>query len=394
MDMTDVTGKAASRPTRAEIDLAAIAANVRVAARLARPAAALMAVVKADAYGHGAVHAARVALGAGASWLGVAIPEEAVALRAAGLRSRILVLGPIAPEQAPLVVAHDLDQCVADMTQADALSREATARGSFVRLHLKVDTGMGRVGVSPRDARPVAARIAELPGVRLLGLMTHFAESDAEDPTFTREQLARFEAVHRELRDAGHAIALRHAANSGALMRHPDSRLDLVRPGIMLYGCHPCRNRRPDDPPLAPALRLCSGISHLKDLARGGTVSYGRTFVAPRDMRVATLPIGYADGLSRLLSGRGHALIRGRRVPIVGRVCMDMTMVDVTLVPDAAIGDEAVLIGRQAGEEITADEVADLLGTISYEVLCRIGPRVPRIYHRSLSACTEPGEPS
>jgi alanine racemase len=293
-----------------------------------------------------------------------------------------------------LVVAHDLDQCVADMTQADALSREATARGSFVRLHLKVDTGMGRVGVSPRDARPMAARIAELPGVRLLGLMTHFAESDAEDPTFTREQLARFEAVHRDLRTAGHLIALRHTANSGALMRHPDARLDLVRPGIMLYGCHPCRHRRPDDAALAPALRLRSSISQLKDLAPGGTVSYGRTFVAPRDMRVATLPIGYADGLSRLLSGRGHALIRGRRVPIVGRICMDMTMVDVTQVPDVAIGDEAVLIGRQGGEEIAADEVADLVGTISYEVLCRIGPRVPRIYHGNLSARTAPGEPS
>jgi alanine racemase len=162
----------------------------------------------------------------------------------------------------------------------------------------------------------------------------------------------------------------------------------------MLYGCHPSGHRRPEDAPLAPALRLRASVSHLKDLAPGGTVSYGRTFVAPRDMRVATLPIGYADGLSRLLSGRGHALIRARRVPIVGRICMDMTMVDVTHVPDAKVGDEAVLIGRQGGEEITVDEVADLAGTISYEVLCRIGPRVPRIYGGSGSAGAVPGEPA
>ncbi len=383
-----------SRPTRADIDLAAIAANVRAASRLAGVGAALMAVVKADAYGHGAVPVARVALSAGATWLGVAIPEEAVVLRAAAIRSRILVLGPIAPEQAPLVVTHDLDQCVADIAQAHALSREAVARRSTVRLHLKVDTGMGRVGVAPQRARGVAARMTELPGVRLVGLMTHFAESDAEDPAFTREQLARFEAVHRELRDAGVAIPLRHAANSGALLRHPDARLEIVRPGIMLYGCHPCRHRRPDDAPLAPALRLRTSVSHIKDLTSGGTVSYGRTFVARRDMRIATLPIGYADGLPRLLSGRGHALIRGRRVPIVGRVCMDMTMVDVTQVSDAEVGDEAVLVGRQGTEEITAEEVADLSGTISYEILCRIGPRVPRVYHGNLSTSAGRGEPA
>jgi alanine racemase len=170
--------------------------------------------------------------------------------------------------------------------------------------------------------------------------------------------------------------------------------LDLVRPGIMLYGCHPCCQRRPDDAPLAPALRLRSGISHLKDLVAGGTVSYGRAFVAPRDMRVATLPIGYADGLPRLLSGRGHALIRGRRVPIVGRICMDMTMVDVTGVPDAALGDEAVLIGRQGDDEIAAADVADLADTISYEILCRIGARVPRVYRGSSSLRAAPVEAS
>lgn len=376
MTGTDTIG----RPTRAEIDLTAIATNVQTALRLAGPGTAVMAVVKADAYGHGAVPVARVALGAGATWLGVAIPEEAVALRAAGIRSRILVLGPIPPEQAPLVVAHDLDQCVADIAQASALSREAEARGAAVRLHLKVDTGMSRVGAPPQRAADLLTRMAALPGVRCVGLMTHFAESDAEDPSFTRAQLTRFEAVHRTLRAAGHAVPLRHAANSAGLLRHPDARLEMVRPGIMLYGCHPCRHRRSGDALLTPALRLRTGISQLKDLSPGGTVSYGRTFVASHDTRIATLPIGYADGLPRLLSGRGHALIRGRRVPIVGRVCMDMTMVDVTEVPDAGVGDEAVLIGSQGNETITAEDVAELAGTISYEILCRISPRVPRVY--------------
>lgn len=368
------------RPTRAEIDLTAIAANVRVACELAGTATAVMAVVKADAYGHGAAPVARTALGAGATWLGVAVPEEAAALRTAGIQAPILVLGPIAPAQVGLVVAHDLDQCVSDWAQAEALSREAAPRGRVQRLHLKVDTGMGRVGLPPRAVRPAAERIAALPGVRLVGLMTHFADADADEPEFTREQLARFEAVSRDLRAAGIAIPLRHAANSAALIRHPGARLDLVRPGIMLYGCPPCVPRRPGDPALAPALRLRTAISQLADLAAGGSVSYGRTFVASRDMRIATLPIGYADGLSRLLSGRGQALVRGRRAPILGRVCMDMTMVDVTDLSDVRVGDEAVLIGRQGADEITADEVAGLTGTISYEVLCRIGPRVPRSY--------------
>jgi len=289
-----------------------------------------------------------------------------------------------------LVVAQDLDQCVSDPGQAEALSREAASRGRVQRLHLKVDTGMGRVGLPPRAARAAAECIAALPAVRLVGLMTHFADADADDPEFTREQLARFEAVSRDLRAAGIAIPLRHAANSAGLIRHPDARLDLVRPGIMLYGCPPCATRRPGDPVLSPALRLRTAISQLADLAAGTSVSYGRTFVAPRDMRIATLPIGYADGLSRLLSGRGQALILGRRVPILGRVCMDMTMVDVTHLPGVRVGDEAVLIGRQGGEEIAADEVAGLTGTISYEVLCRVGPRVPRVYHGGDSAATSP----
>ncbi len=210
--------------------------------------------------------------------------------------------------------------------------------------------------------------------------MTHFAEAEAEDPDFAREQLIRFTEAAQSLRAVGIPAPLRHAANSAALLLLPETRLDLVRPGIMLYGYHPRGRRHPPEPALQPALRLKTAISQIKDVPRGSSVSYGRTFVAPRDLRVATLPVGYADGWGRLLSNRGQVLIRGRRVPIIGRVCMDMTMVDVTGLPDVRVGDEAVLIGRQGTEEITADEVAEVQGTISYEILSRIGPRVPRVY--------------
>lgn len=368
------------RPTYVEIDLAAIAANVALACRLAGPGTQVMAVVKGDAYGHGAVPVARVALAAGATRLGVAIPEEAVPLREAGIAPGILVLGPIAPDQADLVAAHNLDQCVSDLGQAEALDHAARARGRVLALHLKVDTGMGRVGLRPREVRGVAEKICALPSVRLAGLMTHFAEAEADEPGFAREQLARFAEAARDLAAAGIPVPLRHAANSAALLFLPEARLELVRPGIMLYGYHPRGRRRPAEPPLQPALRLRTAISQIQDVARGESVSYGRTFVAPRDLRVATLPVGYADGCGRLLSNRGHVLIRGQRVPIIGRVCMDMTMVDVSRLPDVRVGDEAVLIGRQGADEITADEVAELQGTISYEVLCRIGPRVPRVY--------------
>jgi alanine racemase len=373
-------GDSVVRPTRVEIDLSAIAENVALACRLAGPGTQVMAVLKADAYGHGAVPVARTALDAGATWLGVAIPEEAVPLRAAGITSRILVLGPVAPEEADLVAAHDLDQCVVDPAQAEALDRAARARGRVLALHLKVDTGMGRVGIRPREVRAAGEKIRALSSVRLVGLMTHFAEAEAEDPTFARVQLGRFAEAARALAAAGIAAPIRHAANSAGLLLLPEARLDLVRPGIMLYGCHPRGRKGPSEPSLRPALRFRTTISQIRDVARGESVSYGRTFVAPRDLRVATLPAGYADGVGRLLSNRGYVLIRGRRAPIVGRVCMDMTMVDATDLPEASVGDEAVLIGRQGNEEISADEVAELQGTISYEVLCRIGPRVPRTY--------------
>lgn len=370
----------AIRPTRVEIDLGALRANTQLACRLAGPGVEVMAVVKADGYGHGALPAAQAALEAGASWLGVAIPEEGVRLREAGIEARILVLGPAPLEQADLVVRHGLDQCVSDLEQAEALSRAARRAGRPAAVHLKVDTGMGRVGIPPAEVLPAAARLSSLTFLQPAGLMTHFAEADAEDPGFTREQLVRFHEAEAVLRGVGIRVPMRHAANSAGLLYHPEARLDLVRPGILLYGCPPARRPRPGDPALTPALRFRTEVLQMKEVPAGVGISYGRTFIAPRPLRVATLPVGYADGFSRLLSNVGQVLIGGRRAPVVGRVCMDMTMVDVTDIPGVRVGDEAVLIGRQADGEITADEHAAWQGTISYEVLCAIGPRVPRVY--------------
>lgn len=367
------------RATRAEIDLTAVQDNVRAARRAVGPVVQIVAVVKADAYGHGAVPVARAVLASGADRLAVALPEEGVALRRAGLAAPILVLGPTPPEAARAIVRHGLEQAVADLALAEALSRRAAAGGGLVPVHLKVDTGMARLGFSPKEALPMAMRIAALPGIELVGLMTHLATADAPDPGYAREQLRRFTEVSAQLAASGIRPTLRHAANSAAVLRFPQAHLDMVRPGLMLYGCPPVPEARPL---LRPALRLRTEVAALRDLPRGAGISYGLTYTAPRDMRVATLPIGYADGFSRLLSNRGEVLVGGRRAPVVGRVCMDMIMVDVTDVPDIRVGAEAVLLGRQGREEIAADELADRIGTVSYEVLCGIGKRVPRVYRR------------
>ncbi|HTU00162.1 MAG TPA: alanine racemase [Candidatus Sulfotelmatobacter sp.] len=373
-------------PTVAEIDLAAIAHNVTLAKRLAGSATEVMAVVKADGYGHGALAVARTALSSGATWLGVAAPEEGRLLRQAGILAPILVLGPILPDQAATVVTAELDQCVSDVGQAEALASAARAVGRRARVHLKVDTGMGRVGVQPGELCAAAARLAALPGLHVHALMTHFAEAEAQEAAALSGALHRFDAAWRTCRGAGLEVAVRHAANSAALLLHPEARFDLVRPGLMLYGYHPRGAADAAATGLRPALRLRSAITQLKDLPAGASVSYGGTFVAPRAVRIAVVPIGYADGWGRLLSNRGQALVRGRRIPMVGRVCMDMTLLDVTDCPEARVGDEVVLLGRQGAEAVGADDVAALQGTISYEVLARIGPRIPRRYDGAVGA--------
>jgi len=361
------------------VDIGAIAHNVRSIKALIGPVVQLMAVVKADAYGHGAVPVARAALGAGAEWLGVALPEEGTALRAAGITAPILVFGPTPPFQVEEVVAGGLDQMVHSVSLAEALSRAAEKRRRRVAVHLKVDTGMGRVGVPVEGVSRLATAIARLPGLLLRGAMTHFAAADAPDLAHARGQLRRFREALASPALGGAPSLLRHAANSAATFALPEARLDLVRIGIALYGCTPFPEGAPPLP-LRPALSLTTRVAQVGWVGPGATISYGCTFVAPARMRIATLPVGYADGFPRALSNRGVVLVRGKRAPVVGRVCMDMVMVDVTGIPEVEEGEPVTLLGAQGEETISAEAWGAWAETVSYEILSGIGARVPRVF--------------
>ncbi len=387
--MTAVT--ASLRPTVADIDLEALRHNLAQVRRLAG-SREVIAIVKADAYGHGAVPVTRALAADGVTRFGVALVEEARALRDAGIRGEILILGGFTADQAAELVELGATAVLFHPEHAAALSAAASRAGRTVAVHAKIDTGMGRLGFSVGDAPRAVAALARLPALRLEGLMTHFADADLADPAYACEQVARFDRVVRELTAKGVTIPLRHAANSAALMaadpgsggaigRTGDAGplYDAVRPGIMLYGCRPGPAVGPRIE-LRPVCSLTTQILLLRRVPAGTPISYGRTFVAGRDSVIAVLPIGYADGYPRALSNVGMMLVRGQRVPVAGRVCMDLTMLDVTDVPGVAEGDEVVIIGSQGAASITADEVAAGAGTIAYEVLCGIGPRVPRRY--------------
>lgn len=367
------------RVTHAVVSLDALARNLgRVRDRVGENVQ-IMGVVKADAYGHGAFPVARTLVEAGATWLGVALPEEGVHLRRQGLQVPILVMGPTPPDQGPLLSEYRLDQMVHHPLHARALAASTKSSRKAVRVHLKIDTGMGRLGIHHSEAAAGAKAVVNLPGLQLGGVMTHFAAADAADKGHALEQLRRFLEAVQEIEAAGIPIPLRHAANSAAILNLPEAHLNMVRPGIALYG-YPPSSLVSQDSSWEPVLTFMTRIAQLKKVSKGGTVSYGCTYVAPRDILVATLPVGYADGYNRLLSNRGEVLIRGHRAPVIGRVCMDMIMTDVTDVGGAQEGEEAVLLGRQGDQTVLADEWAERLDTISYEILCNISKRVPRSY--------------
>ncbi|MDW7710548.1 MAG: alanine racemase [Deferrisomatales bacterium] len=367
------------RPTRALVDLTAVARNVRALRGLTAAGVRQMAVVKADAYGHGAVPVARAALGAGAEWLGVALVEEGADLRRAGIEAPILLLGAAFPEEAADAVGAGLTVAVCGRETALALDRAGAAQGRTAAVHVKVDTGMGRLGVPPAEAAAYTEWLSGLPHLRVEGLFSHFSAADEADLSFSRAQLEELLGVRQALAARGLRPPLCHIANTAAVMALPESHLDLVRTGIGIYGLHPSPET-PRTADLEPALRLTTRVAHVKDVPAGTPLSYGRTFVARQPSRIATLPVGYGDGYPRLLSNRGQVLIGGRAVPIVGRVCMDLILADATSVPEARVGDEAVLIGPQGDASIGADELARLVGTIHYEITCNIGKRVPREY--------------
>ncbi|HOG45392.1 MAG TPA: alanine racemase [Anaerolineae bacterium] len=370
--------KRPSRPTWVEIDLEAIAHNVRLVRRLVGERVALMAILKADGYGHGAIKTARTALNNGATYLGVACLSEALALRQVGIEAPILVLGYTPPWQARETVASQVDAAVFSIETAEALSRAAVELGRPARVHVKVDTGMGRLGLLPEETLPFMLALAGLPGLEVQGLFTHFAMADCADRTHCNEQWRRFSALLAELEQRGLRPPLVHAANSAATLTMPEAHCDMVRVGVALYGLNPSADV-PCPAGFRQALTFKTQIAQVKTLPAGSCVSYCCAYHTPRDSRVAVIPVGYADGFRRAPQHWGHVLVRGQRAPIVGRVCMDQTMIDVTDIPGVRYGDEVVLIGTQGRERITVDEVAAQLGTINYEVVSEILARVPRV---------------
>ncbi len=366
------------RATRADVSLEAVAANVATLAAVAAPAE-LCAVVKADGYGHGAVAVGHAALEAGATWLGVALVEEGAVLRRDGITAPILLLSQPRPDDIDAAVRLDLRVGAYTAGGIDALAGAAARHDTVAQVHLKVNTGMNRVGAAPGEVEELARRVAKQPELHLEALWTHCAVADEPGNPFTDTQLDRFDAVWAELGQAGLAPPLRHAANTAAAIDHPRSRYDLVRVGIGLYGLAPSPELV-GRVPLEPALTLRAEVSMVKRVEAGQGISYGQRHRLAADANVATVPIGYADGVARRLSATGgEVLIGGRRRPIVGTITMDMLMADCGDDP-VAVGDEVVLIGRQGDHEITAQEWADRLDTIGYEVVCGIGPRVPRRY--------------
>ncbi|HVP60036.1 MAG TPA: alanine racemase [Myxococcaceae bacterium] len=369
------------RPTRAEIDLGALTRNHQTL-RAAATGVDVLAVVKADAYGHGAVPVSRALETAGVRFLGVALVEEGLELRAAGLRSDILVLGGAYDGGWDAMLEQRMIPVVFRPEHLTALEAAARARGTTARAHLKVDTGMGRLGVLPADVPAFLEAARACPRVELEGLCSHFANADLADAALTALQISRFRTALGQMRAAGFDPRWRHLSNSAGLLALPEARdgveMNLARPGLALYGLVPAPWLRPPRR-LEPVLSWKTAVVHVKSVPSGTPISYGSTWTAPRPSRIATLPVGYADGWSRLLSNRGAVLVRGRRAPIVGRVCMDLCMVDVTDVPGAEVGDEVVLLGRQGPEVQDAHQLAALEGTIAYDVLCAIGARVPRV---------------
>ncbi len=367
--------------TWAEIDLDAIASNVQGFKRCVGPDVRLIGVVKANAYGHGAIPVAKAMLEAGADMLAVHRSLEGAELRTAGIQCPILVMGYTPLDGVDLVVKCGLTPSLMTVEFARALSSRALAEGLQVPVHIKVDSGMSRYGIFPDEVIEFLRVIYSLQGIVVEGLFTHFATADELELTYVRQQLKIFSQVVETTRQAGFHIPIVHAANSAAALVLPEAHFNAVRPGIGLYGLQPSGSwSSPIE--LQPALSLKSRVCRVRMLPAGAGVSYGRTFVTSKPTLAALVPVGYGDGYHRCLSNQGYVLIRGKRVPIIGRVCMDQFVVDVSTVPDVQLEDEVVVIGAQGGEQIRAEEIARLAGTINYEVTTSLLPRVPRFYLR------------
>ena len=367
---------------RAEIDLKAIAHNVRELRRITNSRSRLMAVVKANGYGHGSVEVARCALDNGAEFLGVARIDEAIKLRNEGIDAPVLIFGYTLPSFYEEILKFDLTQTVFSLHAAESLSAFAVSKNRKIKIHIKIDTGMGRLGIMPDSDSAVREieSIVRLPGLEREGIFTHFSTADSSDKEFARRQFEIFMEFLNNLKSKSIEFSLRHASNSAGIIDMPETHLDMVRAGIAMYGLYPSEEVQKEKASLIPAMAVKSMIIHLKDVPAGFKVSYGATYATTKPTTIATVPVGYADGYSRLLSSRGYMLVGGERAPIAGRVCMDLTMLDVGDTTGVKQGDKVVILGKQKDSEIKADEIASLTGTINYEVVSSLTERVKRVY--------------
>lgn len=376
-ESADYPRKLRRRPTHALINLVALRQNYRALKHLAgdRP---IMAVVKANAYGHGLIETARTLVEEGVSYFGVGFLEEGIELRRAGIRLPILALGGAVGYQAVHFLEYDIDLTISSLAIANKVAEEVKYFGNKARVHLKIDTGMGRIGVNWKNAQEFIEKALQIPELDIVGVYSHFATADEADPNFTNEQIQRFNGVIRSINSRNHHIQYFHLANSGGLFQHPDSLLNMARLGISLYGCQPAEETKVPIR-LEPVMSLVSEVVYVKRVPKGTPISYGCTWKAPKETTIATVPIGYGDGYSRALSNCGEVLIRGKRFPVVGTVCMDQIMVDCGD-NRIEVGDPVTLIGSQGKERITAEEISRLLNTIPYEVTTQINTRVPRVF--------------
>ncbi|MEK6564282.1 MAG: alanine racemase [Candidatus Omnitrophota bacterium] len=366
------------RPTWAEINLRNLDYNFNLVKKLVGRKVKILVPVKADAYGHGIIAISKRLEKLGVDYLGVASIDEGIAMRGNGIKKPILILSPIFPDVAKAVLENNLIPSVCTLELALRLNREAARRKRKALIHIKVDTGMHRVGIAHHSAAKFIRRLSRLENIIIEGIFTHFPCAD-NNPAFTRRQIGMFEDLIRQLDEGGINIPLRHAANSLGVLDYPAGHFNMVRPGLMVYGLSPKDKLRHK---LFAVLSLKTRIAYVKDVEKGKGVSYGHTYITSRRTRLATLPLGYADGYPRSLSNKAFCLISGKRARIVGRICMDQMMVDVTHIRGIKAGQEVVLIGRQKGESVSAEELAKLAGTIPYEIACSLGHRVTRIYYK------------
>ncbi len=368
------------RPVWAEVDLKAIENNIKEIKRVAKDKE-IIAVVKADAYGHGALDVVPVLLKNGVDRLAVAVITEAIELREAGINVPILILGYTPISFADDIINYDIEQTVFDLNYAKELSKAALRLGKKAKIHISLDTGMGRIGFIPNEESINAIEeISKLDGIEITGMFTHFSTADEADKNYTREQFEKYKWTVDQLEKRDINVGIKHVANSATIIDLEEYYYDAIRPGIILYGYYPSNEVNKEKIKIRPALTLKSHVIHLKEVKEGTYISYGRKYVTKGIEKIATLPIGYADGYTRLLSGKVKVIINNKLVPVVGRICMDQCMVNVSELDSVKVGDEVILLGETENCKYNADDIAKEIDTISYEILCMIGKRVPRVY--------------